>query len=312
MVMPPPQKLIIDTDPGDDVDDVLALAFALLRPELDVCAITTVTAFSDRRAHIVRKLLRILNRGDIPVAAGMPMPLRPVTDDERRRMTDNGGYVTNHYGFVTPEEAAEMEVKSESDAAELITRTVEAHPEQIAVACIGPSTNLALALRRRPEIASKLQWIALMGGEVHLNRAEHNVAWDPIAAEIVLSSGVPLFLGTWDVTRRVALTPDDCDLLRRHGTPLTDGLCRCIALWWPHKGGKPGPVMYDLAPILWSFDRTYFQTRLMRIHVETRGEWTRGMTVARGGTAEPPNAEVTVDMRAEAARELFLATILAS
>ena len=59
--MPLPQKLIIDTDPGDDVDDVLALAFALLRPELDVRAITTVTPFPDRRVHIVRKLLALGN-----------------------------------------------------------------------------------------------------------------------------------------------------------------------------------------------------------------------------------------------------------
>lgn len=307
------QKLIIDTDPGDDVDDVLALAFALLRPELDVRAITTVTPFSDRRVHIVRKLLRTL-RGDdhgVSVAAGMRMPLRRVETDEAARMTDNGGYVLNHYPWVTPEEEA-REAPVDEDAAGLIIRTVNAHDGEAAVVCIGPTTNLAVALRREPEIAGRIRWIAIMGGEVHLNRAEHNVAWDPHAAEIVLTAGIPLFLGTWDVTRRFVLTPEDCDLLRRRGTPLTDALSRCIDLWSPHKGGKPGPVMYDLAPILWSLDRGtagYYETRPMRVHVETRGEWTRGMTVVRH--QGPANAEVTVDMRADLVRGLYLETVLA-
>jgi hypothetical protein len=45
-----PQPILIDTDAGDDVDDVLAIAFALLRPELDIKAITTVSPHSARRA----------------------------------------------------------------------------------------------------------------------------------------------------------------------------------------------------------------------------------------------------------------------
>ncbi|MDQ3815084.1 MAG: nucleoside hydrolase, partial [Armatimonadota bacterium] len=89
-----PQPILIDTDAGDDVDDVLAIAFALLRPELDVKAITTVSPRSARRADLVKKLLHTVGRDDIPVAAGMELPLRPLTPDEREHLTRP--YVTNH------------------------------------------------------------------------------------------------------------------------------------------------------------------------------------------------------------------------
>ncbi len=319
--MPLPQKLIIDTDPGDDVDDVLALAFALLRPDLDVRAITTVTPFPDRRVHIVRKLLRLLGRTDIPVAAGAATPLGHADSEDNFNGggDSGGGYMLNHYSIVSPGEAA-AEPPVDPDAVGLILRTVEEYPGEVAVVTIGPVTNLAKVLLREPDIAGKIKWIAMMGGEVRLERAEHNVAWDPEAAQVVLTSGVPLFMGTWDVTRRVVLMPEHCALIRERGTPLTVALSRCIDLWWPHKGGKPGPVMYDLAPILWSLDQTtgsggsssHYETQPMRIHVQAQSEQTRGRTVVLGEGES--NAEVTVDMaqgRAEAARDLLLKTLLA-
>ena len=70
-------KIIIDTDPGQDIDDLLAIFFALRRPELDIQAITTVTYPTDRRARLVKRLLRYLWRSAIPVAAGMNYPVRP-------------------------------------------------------------------------------------------------------------------------------------------------------------------------------------------------------------------------------------------
>lgn len=298
------QKVLIDTDPGDDIDDVLALAFALLRPELDVRAITTVTSGADERASIVRKLLRIVGRDDIPVGAGWEQPLRRLTADEQAALTDNRGYVLNHAPFVKPGDfpaAAPAE-----DAASLIVRTAEEHAGEIGLVAIGPLTNIAVALRRKPALARQLRWIAMMGGEVRQNRAEHNIAWDPRAAEVVFASGVPLFLGTWDVTRRFVLTPEECEVIRGRGTPLCDALAECIALWWPHKGRKPGPIVYDVAPIIWSFSRDYYTTEPMQVQVETRGEFTTGMTIARRGE---PNMDVTVDMRVEAVRELFLGTV---
>lgn len=297
------QKIIIDTDPGQDIDDLLAILFALKRPELDIKAITTVTYPSDKRARLVKRLLRYLDRTDIPVAAGMQFPLRKFTDDEARRQYDLS-ITLNHYVFAEPED--DRDAPEGEDAVDLIIRTVEAHPGEIALACIAPLTNIACALRRKPSIAEKIQYIAMMGGETALNRTEHNVAFDYIAADIVLSSGIPLFMGTWDVTRRFVLSKDDCELFNTSSVPLYQALGQAIKHWHPAQSWKPGPVMYDIFPIIWSFDRSYYTVKQMSVQVETKGEFTRGMTVARG---DGKPIEVTTDVRAAELRELYLKTV---
>lgn len=298
------QKIIIDTDIGDDIDDILAIAFALLRSELDIKAITTVTTYSDKRAQMVKKLLRIAGKNDIPVGAGLELPLRKYTVKDYERMTNNQGYVLNQFPFVKPEDL--IEDSAIEDAVDLIIRTIEQYPGEIGLIGIGPLSNIAVALQRKPSISKKLKWIALMGGEVHLSRAEHNIAWDSHSAEVVFASGVPLFLGTWDVTRGFVLMPEHCDIIKNHGTPLCDALSECIDMWWPYKAHKPGPVMYDIAPIIWSFNRDYYTTEPLEVHVETAGEFTNGMTVARG---DQVNMEVTVDMREDDILKLFMSTV---
>ena len=298
------QKIIIDTDPGQDIDDLLALFFALRRPELDIKAITTVTLPSDKRARLVKRLLRYLERTDIPVAAGMQLPLRQLSESDLRNQHDFG-CTMNHYSFAEPEDVRDE--PGTEDAVDLIIRTVEANPGEIGIACIAPLTNVACALRRKPEIAGKIKYIAMMGGEVALNRIEHNAAFDYIATEVVLTSGVPIFMGTWDVTRRFVLSQEDCELFRTHSSPLCQALAKAIELWHPVQNWKPGPVMYDIFPIVWSFDRSFYTTTPKSVRIETKGEYTRGMTVVGGNV---PNIEVTTDIRAAELRALYLKTVL--
>jgi len=298
------QKIIIDTDPGQDIDDLLAIQFALQRPELDVKAITTVTMPSDKRARLVKRLLRYLDRADIPVAAGMEFPLRQFSDAEVLAQHDFA-QTMNHYAFAKPEDP--LDEPGDQDAVDLIIRTVEKYPGEIGIACIAPLTNIACALRKNPGIASKIKYLAMMGGEVALNRTEHNVAFDYVAADMVLTSGIPIFMGTWDVTRRFVLSKDDCALFAENSSPLCRAISRAIELWHPAQSWKPGPVMYDIFPIVWSFDRSYYSTAPMSVRVETRGEFTRGMTVVSG---DVPNVEVTTDMRASELRDLYLKTVL--
>ena len=176
------QKIVIDTDPGQDIDDLLAMAFALKRPELDVRAITTVTFPARGRVRLVKRLLRYLGCMDIPVGAGMSYPLRPLREAEKASLHDLSGSM-NHACFAEPEDP--RDAPGEEDAVDLITRTIEEHEGEIVLACIGPLTNVACALQRKPGLAAKIQYIAMMGGESALNRREHNVAFDPMAAEML-------------------------------------------------------------------------------------------------------------------------------
>lgn len=297
-------KILIDTDPGQDIDDLLAIWFALRRPELEILGIATVTWPSDRRARLVKRLLRHLDRTDIPVAAGMQYPLRPLDSAERAAQHDLPR-VLNHGSFAEPEDPADA--PGDADAVDLIIRTIEQHPGEVMLCCLAPLTNIATALCRRPEIAGKIQSIALMGGEVNLNRREHNIAFDYTAAAVVLHSGIPIAMGTWDVTRRFVLSMGDCRHIGAHGTPLCRAMADAIQRWHPVQSWKPGPVMYDLFPLVHAFDRSYYTTQPMTIGVETASPLTRGMTVP---TAAGPTIDVTTDLRAADLRELYLSTIL--
>jgi purine nucleosidase len=224
------QKIMIDTDPGDDIDDLLAIAFALLRPELDVQAITTVTVSPEKRARLVRALLQTVGKSHIPVGTGMSLPMRAVSEHELARMTDNSGYVLNHASAADAWLDLEGSAAVSEDAVQLIIRKAEEHAGQIGLVTIGPLTNVAAALRRSPALASQLQFIAMMGGEVNVYRSEHNITWDDHAAEVVFQSGVPLFMGTWDITRRAVVTEEQCALIRGHPIVLIyGGLTRLIS-----------------------------------------------------------------------------------
>jgi purine nucleosidase/pyrimidine-specific ribonucleoside hydrolase len=297
------QKIIIDTDPGQDIDDLLAIHFALLRPELDIQAITTVTLPSDRRARMIRRLLRYMDRTDIPVAAGMQFPLRQFRGDEKSSQYDFS-HTMNHYAFAEPEDPRDE--PGTYDAVDLIIRTVEKNPGEIVICAIAPLTNIACALCKRPDIAGKIKYIAMMGGETVLDRAEHNVAFDYNAADVVLTSGIPIFMGTWDITRRFTLSMDDCNIFRECGSPLYRALGNSIDLWHPAQSWKPGPVMYDIFPIIWSFDRSCYTTSTFPVRVDTMGESTRGKTfIDENGT----NIEVTTDINADKVRELYFNTV---
>jgi len=298
-----PQPILIDTDAGDDIDDVLAIAFALLRPELEVRAITTVSPGSRQRAGLIKRLLAATGHPDIPVAAGMELPLRLVSPQELAHITDLKR-VLNHAG---PDVTGTDFILAPRDGVSQIIQTVEEANGDLGIVGIGPLTNIACALRRRPEIAGQIRWIALMGGEVDLPRAEHNINWDYQAAAIVLNSGIPIFLGTWSVTRQFVLMPPDLELIAECDLELTRFLSPLIQLWWPYRGAKPGPVMYDIAPIMWAFAPEYYPAELMSLAVETRGELTRGTTVRVSGD---PNVQVSRSMDAEGVRRLYLDTIL--
>ena len=83
-----PEKVIIDTDIGDDIDDAFAVALALRSPELQILGITTTFGDTEMRAKLLDRLLGEVGRADIPVAAGPPTPPKTLSPSSA---TPNGG-----------------------------------------------------------------------------------------------------------------------------------------------------------------------------------------------------------------------------
>ena len=208
-------KLILDTDIGTDIDDAWALLLALASPELDLRCVTLVHADLEVRAKIALKLLKLAGRADVPVAKGISQPLTPGA------RLHWGGYEGTETDFsdINPADATE-------DAVDRIVEIVKAHPGEIAIAPIGPLTNIAAALRKAPEIVKMVRrcyiMVSTFNGLGPENAAqEHNARVDPVATKTVLESGMPITLVGLNVTTQTRLQWEDvCRLQGKN--PLAD------------------------------------------------------------------------------------------
>jgi inosine-uridine nucleoside N-ribohydrolase len=99
-----------------------------------------------------------------------------------------------------------------------MARLLEASPEPVAIAPVGPLTNIALLIRSYPHLAPKISHICLMGGSVGEGNssasAEFNIYADPTAAEIVFNSGLPITMIGLDVTHHATLDRSILDRLK--------------------------------------------------------------------------------------------------
>jgi purine nucleosidase len=197
-------RLIIDTDIGSDVDDALALAYAITAG-IDIALITTVHGPTEVRASIAKKLTALFGM-DIPVVAGERMPIK------QKQLFTTG---LEGRGFLAPGEHYPVP----SDAPRSIAETVRANPGSIDIAAIGPLTNIARAFERYPDIIPLVRHLYVMGNAIvlpdayHLNYRAHNFKVDPEAADVALSAGVPTTIVTTDICKRSALTRADLDSL---------------------------------------------------------------------------------------------------
>lgn len=209
-----PLPLIIDSDPG--LDDALAIALAVARPELDLLAVTTVGGNTDVR-HCTENALRLLHafgRSDVPVGEGAN---GAILGDIIRAPEIHGesgiGNVVLPASPVGP---------SPEGAVGLIARILRDAARPVAIAPVGPLTNIAILLRLHPELADRISHLSIMGGSIgEGNRtvsAEFNIYADPEAADVVFRSGIPITMMGLDVTHQALLDAASTAKLRVLGT----------------------------------------------------------------------------------------------
>jgi purine nucleosidase len=257
------EKIIIDTDIGDDIDDALALALALNSPELEVVGVTTVYKNIRARARLARKLLLMAGREDIPVYAGLGQPLiNRVNEDE----------IPNHY----LKEMDDTPFNEDMDGVDFIINTLMSSEGDISLVPVGPLTNIAMAIMKRPEIKSKIKNIVLMGGAYYFQYNEYNIQCDPEAARVVFQSGINIKAVGLDVTLKCQLTHEDIARIENQSEDLTRFLSSLISHW----RGKNDylPILHDPLAVYAVFNDGLLEFSEEKIMVETKGEFTRGMT----------------------------------
>jgi len=311
-----PRRVIIDTDPG--TDDAIAIFLALNSQEIQVDALTVVpgNVTAQQGLENALKLVSLANRCDIAVAAGAQHPLN------QKLITAEFWHGKNGLANIAlPASKCKQDARFGPD---LIIEMVHKYPHEVTLVPIGPLTNIALAVSKDPSIVPLVKEVVIMGGSIsggNVNAAaEANIYNDPEAAAIVFNAGFgSLTMVGSDVGERTLFTKKQLQVLESAPGPQADfiaGIARFL-LGMAEKYGDIGTAMYDPLAVGTAIDPSVITTKEMKVEVETRGQFTRGETVAnRHGTVErnvlhgdrytiealdtvQPNARVAVDSNAD-------------
>jgi purine nucleosidase len=302
-----PRKVILDCDPG--IDDALAIVFVCGHPGLDLCGVTTVAGNVGlaRATANALSVLELAGCPGVPVAPGSPVPLlRPPTDARHVHGESGLGLAR-----LPPPQARPLD----TGATDLIIDTVGASPGEITLVATGPLTNIALAVRRQPALASQVADFVIMGGSAARGNvtpaAEFNIAADPEAAAIVFGAGWRVTMVGLDVTlqaRAGRAVQERLAGLGRLGSDLLlpglggyrgadDTTPRQLAPAAVAGGADDGPAVHDVCALALVAEPGLFGCQPARVEVETAGRWTAGMTVTDfGARAGEGNALVATSV----------------
>jgi purine nucleosidase len=307
--MPAAQKIIIDTDPGQD--DAVAILLALASPELDVLGITAVAGnvplkLTEKNA---RKVCELAGRPEIKVYAGAIRPLvRPLVTAE---------YVHGKTGLDGPDlPEPKMPLQKEHAVDFIVETLMEEESGTVTLCPLGPLTNVALALIREPRIAKRIRQIVLMGGGFFEGgnttpTAEFNIYVDPHAADVVFRSGVPIAMMPLDVTHKALTTKKRVAAFRKLGTKVGTATAEMLEFFErfdEEKYGSDGGPLHDPCVIAYLLQPKLFGGREVNVSIETASELTMGMTVVDwwGVTKLPKNATVMRDIDSDGFFDLLV------
>lgn len=270
-----PEKVIIDTDIGDDIDDAFALALAVKSPELQVLGIETTFGDTETRAKIVDRFLGEVGRSDIPVLAGKGTSAK--TSMSQGRYADGGRFARPSHG----------------DAVDFLLAQIQKYPGEITLIGIGPLMNVGEAIDRDAATFRKLERVVIMGGSIRRGygdfgynehfppSAEWNIVNDVASAQKLFAAGVPLYVMPLDSTQ-LKLDEVKRAFLFSRGTPVTDALTILYHMW-----GQETPTLFDPMTIAFVLRPDLCPITPLHIRVDEKG-FTREEPGA-------PNAHVCLD-----------------
>jgi inosine-uridine nucleoside N-ribohydrolase len=257
-----PQRVVLDTDIGDDIDDAFALGLLLQSPEVDLLGVSTAYGQTGLRARLVERYLRAVGRANVPVAAGVVGP------------------DTDHFSQAAY--ARQMPERKYPDGVALLLNQIRVHPGQVTVIAIGALTNLKAALDRDPATFRKVNRVVLMGGSVYEGYEDHqtgqrgrpvsvewNIRCDPAAARAVFDSGVPVFVMPLDSTQ-IHLSADELRGVLAYGSPVTDQIALLYQQWTGRKQWN-SPTLYDPVAVTYAIRPALCPTTPLRLEVDAEG-----------------------------------------
>ena len=278
------RQLLLDCDPG--LDDALAILLAHGDPNLDLVGVTTVggNVALETVTKNALDLREYLGFPTVPVVAGAAAPLT--------REARDAAHVHGEGGLGSVVLPAATLPAGDGHAVDFIIETVGARKGSIHLVATGPLTNIALALKQEPALARWVASFTIMGGSYTRGNttpaAEFNIWADPEAARIVFDADWQVTMVGLDLTLQAQANRVVIDRFKELGA-LADELIVPLATFYydPEIDDWDGQAVHDVCAVAYVARPDLFESRPARVEIETRGEFTTGMTVVDWDSSVP-------------------------
>jgi purine nucleosidase len=235
------QLVLMDHDGG--VDDYLATALLMTMEHVQPLGIVVTPAdcYIQPAVSATRKILDLMSCSHVPVAESSVRGINPFPHLYRR-----DSFIVDHFPILNQGETIRTTLVSETGQ-DFMVRMLREASEPVTLMVTGPLTTVATALDAAPDIESKIKEIIWMGGALnvpgnveksieagHDGSAEWNVYWDPVSAQRVWQTHIPIIMCPLDITNNVPVTSEFVrQLAKQRLYPLSDLAGQCYALVIP-------------------------------------------------------------------------------
>jgi inosine-uridine nucleoside N-ribohydrolase len=291
------EKIIIDSDIGDDIDDAFAIGLALSSPEFEIVGVSASFGDTATRAKMFDRMLGELGHGGIPVAMGSPANVN-LTAFTQRRYAEGGAFARSGHPA----------------AVDFILEQARKYPGEITLVAIGPLPNVGTMIDKDPAAFRKLKRVVIMGGNVRplldpygvaapiAPHPEWNIKNDIASAQKLFNSGVPLIVMPLDSTANLKFNEVARTALFAHGSMLTNILAG-LYYEWSAATRSPTPILYDPMTLAALLEPSLCPLTPMHLTVDDAGN-----TKETGGA---PNAQVCLQSEADAFLHFYVKKVTA-
>lgn len=238
-------KFFIDTDIGDDIDDALALEYALEKG-CEIVGITTVYREAKKRTTIPKKILSYKGIDNIPVLAGYSEPI------------SREAKIFGEMNYSAPD--FEEATNSPDEAIEFMADCAQKYGKELCILALGAQTNIAKAWMKYPEKMKKIGLVAIMGGCFTLSQNEWNIAGDPTAARIVSESRMRLFYVPWNITKDISIGKENYDYILNYHADNPQGYLSDFVRQWK-KCNSYIPILHDPAVLICVLNSDMYESK---------------------------------------------------
>lgn len=262
---PAREKIIIDTDIGDDIDDAFAAALALSSPEFEVLGFSAAFGDTSTRARMLDRMLGETGHSDIPVAMGTPTNV------------NRNGFTQRAYA-----EGGTFARASHPNSVDFVLAQAHKYPGQVTLVAIGPLTNVGAMIAKDPAGFRLLKRVVMMGGSIRTMEDPYGVAppiaphpeWniknDIASAKKLFNSGVPLYVMPLDSTANLKLHEVARTAIFAHGSMMTNILAG-LYYEWRAATRAVTPTLYDPMTLASMLDPSLCPTTPLHISVDDAG-----------------------------------------